>query len=113
MAARVTEQPHGLLGTSTHDTKRGEDARARLYAISEAPEAWAQAVARWRTMHAVLVKSPEDGPAPEPDTEWMLYQALAGIWTGDTDAATLGSLKERFLGFVEKALREAKRRTDW
>lgn len=113
MKARVSEQPLGLLGTCTHDTKRGEDARARLYTISEAPEAWAQAVARWRTMHAVLVKSLDDGPAPEPDTEWLLYQALAGIWTGDTDAATLGALKERFLPYVEKALREAKRRTDW
>jgi (1->4)-alpha-D-glucan 1-alpha-D-glucosylmutase len=113
MAARVSEQPRGLLGTSTHDTKRGEDARTRLYAISEAPEVWAQGVARWRGMHANLLQALDDGPAPEPDTEWMLYQALAGIWTGDTDAATLDSLKERFLAFVEKALREAKRRTDW
>ncbi|WP_312795246.1 malto-oligosyltrehalose synthase [Tianweitania sp.] len=113
MKARVSEQPHGLLGTSTHDTKRGEDARARLYAISEAPDEWAQAVTRWRTMHAVAVKQFDDGPAPEPDTEWLLYQALAGIWTGETDPETLTSLKERFLPYVEKALREAKRRTDW
>ncbi|MBS9719282.1 malto-oligosyltrehalose synthase [Tianweitania sp. BSSL-BM11] len=113
MKARVSEQPHGLLGTSTHDTKRGEDARARLYAISEAPDVWAKAVARWRSMNADAVQQLDDGPAPETDTEWLLYQALAGIWTGEADPKTLASLKERFLPYVEKALREAKRRTDW
>lgn len=113
MKARVSEQPHGLLGTSTHDTKRGEDARARLYTISEEPEAWAAAVERWRQMHADRVQQLDDGPAPEPDTEWLLYQALAGIWTGATSADALSGLKERFLPYVEKSLREAKRRTDW
>ncbi|TPM90156.1 malto-oligosyltrehalose synthase [Mesorhizobium sp. B2-1-3A] len=108
--------PDGLLATATHDTKRGEDARARLYALSEAPEVWAQAIARWRSMHAGEVKHLADGPAPEPDTEWLLYQSLAGIWPiGDERLSSreLEELSRRFVGYVEKALREAKLRTDW
>ncbi|ESZ62484.1 malto-oligosyltrehalose synthase [Mesorhizobium sp. L103C131B0] len=108
--------PGGLLATATHDTKRGEDARARLYAVSEAPEVWAKAVARWRGMHAREVKHLPDGPAPEPDTEWLLYQSLAGIWPIGDEALRpreLGELSRRFVVFVEKALREAKLRTDW
>ena len=116
MIERSRLQPHGLLATATHDTKRGEDARARLYALSEAPEVWADAVTRWRQRHASFVVALADGPAPEPEIEWMLYQALAGVWPMDLEAghtAALADLSERFLGFVEKALREAKLRSSW
>lgn len=116
MAQRLIHQPHGLLATATHDTKRGEDARARLYALSEAPDAWTAAVARWRAMHAPCVATLPGGPAPEPETEWLLYQALAGLWPVHPalpDASALESLRARFLPYVEKALREAKRRTGW
>lgn len=115
MADRTTEQPHGLLATATHDTKRGEDARARLYAIGEAPEAWAEAVARWRAMQGGAVRPLVDGAAPEPETEWLLYQALAAIWPEEErpGAEELERMAGRFLPYVEKALREAKRRTDW
>ncbi len=116
MAERVNTQPHGLLATATHDTKRGEDARARLYAPSERPDQWADAVGRWREMNANGVRHLPDGPAPEPDTEWLLFQALAGMWpvTADpADAETLAGLADRFEAYVEKALREAKRRTSW
>jgi (1->4)-alpha-D-glucan 1-alpha-D-glucosylmutase len=108
--------PGGLLATATHDTKRGEDARARLYALSEAPSVWADAVSRWRGMHTSLVEPLAGGPAPEPDTEWLLYQALAGVWPAGAkrlDAAELAALSQRFEAYVEKALREAKVRTDW
>lgn len=116
MQERAHRQPTGLTATSTHDTKRGEDARARLYTISEAPERWIAAVERWRDMHRHLVVDLPDGPAPEPNVEWMLYQALAGVWPPDleiADAAALAGLRQRFLPYVEKALREAKLRTDW
>lgn len=116
MRRRQGEQPYGLIASTTHDTKRGEDARARLYAISEMPEAWAGAVSRWRGMNRDFVRRPAEGPAPEPETEWLLYQALAGVWPGDLvpdDPKGLGKLRERFLPYVEKALREAKLRTDW
>jgi (1->4)-alpha-D-glucan 1-alpha-D-glucosylmutase len=116
MQIRQKLQPDGLSGTSTHDTKRGEDARARLYSLTEAPQLWAEAISRWREMNKTLVKSLADGPAPEPDVEWMLYQALAGVWPmalQPSNVEALDALAERFAGYVEKALREAKLRTNW
>lgn len=116
MTKRLEKQPDALSATSTHDTKRGEDARARLYAITEAPELWAGAVKRWQAMNAGLKQALDDGPAPEPAVEWMLYQALAGAWPSDletTDERALKSLEDRFAAYVEKALREAKLRTNW
>ena len=116
MQERALHQPTALTATSTHDTKRGEDARARLYAISEAPDLWATAVERWRGMHAHLVTELADGLAPEANIEWMLYQALAGVWLPGLDIGDdgqLAALRDRFLPYVEKALREAKLRTDW
>lgn len=116
MTQRQAVQPHALSATSTHDTKRGEDARARLYAISEAPEAWTTLVARWRGQLASRVAALPDGAAPEPEVEWMLFQALAGMLPPDfdpTDAARRDVIRERFLPYVEKALREAKLRSNW
>lgn len=116
MARRVAEQPRGLLATATHDTKRGEDARARLYAVSEAPEAWGAAVAWWREINIGRVAMHTGHPAPGPDTQWLLYQALAGVWPADLgpdDVDGLAELRDRFFGYLEKALREAKGRTDW
>ena len=116
MMTRLERQPDALSGTSTHDTKRGEDARARLYTLTEAPELWAECVARWRQMNQTQVRFLNDGTAPRGVDTWMLYQALAGVWPPQLDpqdAEALKALEERFVGFVEKALREAKQRTDW
>jgi (1->4)-alpha-D-glucan 1-alpha-D-glucosylmutase len=107
---------HSLLGTATHDTKRGEDARARLYAISEAPATWGEAVERWRGLHRDGIAALATGPAPEPATEWLVYQALAGIWPDEgvaPSAEALAALQARFLPYLEKSLREAKTRTSW
>lgn len=116
MATRRDRQPDALSGTSTHDTKRGEDARARLYTLTEAPQIWAECVARWQQMNQTHVRFLNDGTAPRAADTWMLYQALAGVWPPQLDPqdpAGLKALEERFLEFVEKALREAKLRTDW
>ncbi|WP_413728412.1 malto-oligosyltrehalose synthase [Sodalis sp. RH19] len=116
MQTRLERQPDALSGTSTHDTKRGEDARARLYTLTEAPERWAECVARWRRMNQASVAVLDDGAAPKPAVEWMIFQALAGVWPvtlDPQDGKGLQALEERFLAFVEKALREAKLRTDW
>lgn len=116
MRIRLASQPDALLGTSTHDTKRGEDARARLYTLTEAPERWAESLARWRQVNQTHVRFLNDGTAPDAADTWMLYQALAGVWPATLtpdDRDGLLELEERFLGFVEKALREAKQRTDW
>lgn len=116
MRIRLARQPDALLGTSTHDTKRGEDARARLYTLTEAPEQWGENLARWRQMNQTHVRFLNDGTAPNAADTWMIYQALAGVWPATLspdDREGLQTLETRFLGFVEKALREAKQRTDW
>ncbi len=86
---------------STHDTKRSEDVRARLFALTEIPERWGQLVRRWRTLNA-------DHWAPDverdPRMEYLFYQSAVGAWPIDAD---------RLVGYMEKASREAKLRTSW
>ncbi|MCA1439235.1 malto-oligosyltrehalose synthase [Ensifer sp. IC4062] len=115
MQDRALNMPNGLSATSTHDTKRGEDARARLYTISEAPDVWAASVARWHEMNAERIRHLPDGDAPEPSVEQFLYQSLLGIWPirSSLDEDNLSALRERLCGFAVKALREAKLRTTW
>ncbi|MCM2476272.1 malto-oligosyltrehalose synthase [Rhizobium sp. CG5] len=115
MVARATDASEGLTTTSTHDTKRGEDARARLYALTEAPEPWLAGVERWRRQNAPLVEVLRTRPVPEPAVEWTLYQALAGLWPLDglADPDLYDELPRRFLAYTEKLLREAKLRTSW
>ncbi|MEY9535097.1 malto-oligosyltrehalose synthase [Sinorhizobium fredii] len=113
MRERASRSPAGLSATSTHDTKRGEDARARLYAISEAPELWEAAVARWRDMNGVHHQQGAD--APEASVEQFLYQSLLGAWPIEplSDPKDLAFLQERISNFAVKSLREAKLRTSW
>lgn len=116
MRLRLERQPNALSATSTHDTKRGEDARARLHVLSETPGLWLDAVNRWHEMNTSAITRLADGAAPEPAVEWMLYQALAGAWPpylqpGDREQLEL--LEKRLLVYAEKALREAKLRTNW
>ncbi len=116
MRERAEHWPGSLSATATHDTKRGEDARARLLALTEDAGPWMRSVERWREMHAGRVAELDGGPAPEPETEWLIYQALLGVWPeglSPRDGQGLAALRQRFLGFVEKALREAKLRTRW
>lgn len=116
MQVRRERQPSGLTATSTHDTKRGEDARARLYAISEAPDRWRAAVLRWRDLNTALRAEVAGEIVPEPNDEWLFYQALLGAWPaglGVRDAKGLKALADRMAGFIVKAVREAKLRTSW
>ena len=99
--ARRAEEPYQLSATATHDTKRGEGGRARLYTLAEAPGAWIGAFDTWRT---------PDGPRRE--RQWLFLQALAGTWPSEPEP-DLADLGARFAEYVEKALREAKRRTSW
>jgi len=98
-AARLAaDWPATMTTLSTHDTKRGEDLRARLSVLAERPAEWAAAVADWHERARAL------GPAPEPDTEYLLWQTLAGAWPIEP-----GRLTE----YLVKAMREAKTRTSW
>ncbi len=116
MALRRDRQPFGLLATSTHDTKRGEDARARLYSLSEGAQDWQGNVARWSEMNQHLLVTTAEARTPSANDEWMFYQALAGAWPLDLDAETCGGLSflaDRMAGFMRKAVREAKVHTSW
>ena len=116
MKVRLATQPAGLSGTATHDTKRGEDGRARLYAISEAPESWADAVQDWSSMLAGSRREIEGGVAPEPELEWLFYQSLAGAWPDGLppdDREGIAGLSERMQAYMLKVVREAKARTTW
>jgi (1->4)-alpha-D-glucan 1-alpha-D-glucosylmutase len=109
-AATAKRWPRTLLATSTHDTKRGEDVRARLALLSEMPERWAAAVRRWWAQNARhRRRAAPGGPGvlpevPDAATEYMLYQTLVGAWP-------LGG--ERAAAYVEKAAREARGQTSW
>ena len=116
MIERYEQQPSGLSATATHDTKRGDDARARLYALSEMPEAWATAAVRWREQNLALKGDVWGRLMPDTDTEWAFYQALAGAWPLDLDpddASGLAAFAERMTQFALKAAREAKVYTSW
>jgi (1->4)-alpha-D-glucan 1-alpha-D-glucosylmutase len=106
-----------MIATATHDTKRGEDARARLNALSEVPAEWQEALATWREIVGPRLGTAEDGPAPDVNDQYMLLQALLAAWPlellDSDDSGAIGSFRERFKGFAEKALREAKRHTSW
>ena len=80
MATRAREWPHGMTATATHDTKRGEDARARIMALSEIPGEWTSAVARWKLLNAPHLVTDGEMRAPSATFEYMLYQALLGAW---------------------------------
>ena len=116
MTARARDWPLALSSTATHDTKRGEDARARLYALTDDPQPWIEGVTRWRAGNSRHVTRGEGGPAPEPELEWALYQALFGVWPpflDPDDDEGIEALFARLLPYAEKALREAKLRSNW
>ena len=116
MRERARLQPRALSAGSTHDTKRGEDARARIATLAEDAERWGEAVARWHRMNEGLRAELGGRPVPDPTLEWMIYQALLGIWpeTGTpTDSRMLAALRERFGPYLEKVLREAKQHSSW
>jgi (1->4)-alpha-D-glucan 1-alpha-D-glucosylmutase len=95
-----TERPFSMLATATHDTKRGEDVRARLALLSEIPRRWADAVVRWAGHN----RRHGGRSLPDRNTEYLLYQTLVGAWPIDSN---------RMLAYMEKAVREAKRHTCW
>ncbi len=98
MAARQRDWPHAMTCTTTHDTKRGEDVRARIAVLAEVPEVWASALDRLQTL----------APVPDPPFGSLLWQAVLGAWDGDDP-----DLRPRLHAYAEKAMREAGDRTTW
>ena len=102
--------PHNLNASSTHDTKRSEDVRARLNVLSEMPEEWEKQVTAWQDMNANK-KRVDERPIPTPNDEYFLYQTLVGAYP--FDEAELSDFTERIKAYVLKAGREAKENTNW
>jgi len=103
--------PHTLLASSTHDTKRSEDVRARINLLSEMPAEWRSAVMRWRDMNASWLGMLDGEETPDPNDQCLLYQTLVGAWPLRDDDRT--GFAERIAAYMEKATKEAKVHTSW
>jgi (1->4)-alpha-D-glucan 1-alpha-D-glucosylmutase len=110
-AARKNEFPHAMLATSTHDTKRSEDTRARIAAISELPALWRKSLQHWRAINRRHKHRIEDELAPDSNEEYLLYQSLLGTWPLD------GNIDEHYVSriqdYMTKAIKEAKVNSSW
>jgi len=109
-AHRARHWPHSLLATSTHDSKRSEDVRARIAVLSELPEQWRRKLSRWSRLNRGKRAIVQGQPVPDRNDEYMIYQTLLGMWSADEDP---GIRQERLRVYMIKASREAKRRTSW
>ncbi len=116
-AQRAERWPHAMLSTATHDSKRGEDARARLAVLSEIPEEWRRLVSSWSRLIRARLGDIEGRAPPDRGDEYMFYQMLAGSWPfellEEPQADGLGVYGARIHAALEKALREGKQRSNW
>ena len=111
---RLREWPCALSATSTHDTKRDEDVRARINVLSEIPDRWEQAVAQWRDLNLRHKTRVDDRAVPDANEEYLLYQTLVGALPVDSlEGRVQPDFVERIQDYMVKALREAKRHTSW
>jgi (1->4)-alpha-D-glucan 1-alpha-D-glucosylmutase len=117
-SSRAGKAPHSMLATATHDTKRGEDARARLAALSDHTGEWAKAVRTWHSILRARLGNIERDAPPSRNDEYMLYQLLVSTWpvelldsASDNDA--LSAYGDRLEQCLVKSLREAKTTTSW
>ena len=110
---QLSHWPHTLNTSSTHDTKRSEDIRARLNVLSEIPEEWDQQVRRWITLNDAFKIVTEKRTIPDPNNEYFLYQTLVGAFPFSDDAEDYQTFVERIKAYVVKAVREAKVYTAW
>jgi (1->4)-alpha-D-glucan 1-alpha-D-glucosylmutase len=108
---RQNRHPHTLNATSTHDTKRGEDVRARINVLTELPEEWAPHVRQWHEENLPLKKTVAGALAPDRNEEYFLYQTLIGAFP--YQAKDHEEFVERVKVYIVKALREAKAHSFW
>jgi (1->4)-alpha-D-glucan 1-alpha-D-glucosylmutase len=109
--------PVTLLATSTHDTKRSEDVRTRMVAISEVPEVWRRSLQRWQVANRRWKRTINDLEAPDANEEYLLYQTLLGTWpvqaNGEQEPMATPDYAGRIQDYMAKALHEAKINTSW
>ncbi len=118
-AIRATSWPLNLVCTNTHDTKRSADVRARLDVLAEMPDQWMRSIRRWRMLNRGHRISVGRRFAPDPNTEYLFYQALLGVWpiglaNGELPVPEImDGLHERLEAYMLKAVKEGKSRTSW
>ncbi len=116
---RLRQWPDAMLATSTHDTKRGEDARIRIDILSEIPEEWDQRFRRWVLLNRFLRRQVDGNRVPSRNDEYMIYQSLVGAWPvvfaerPAADSPELAAFSQRMQAFAIKAAREARLATSW
>jgi (1->4)-alpha-D-glucan 1-alpha-D-glucosylmutase len=112
---RLEDWPFEMLATSTHDTKLGEDVRARLNALSELPDAWGREVSKWMRINRSHRPILDGEPAPDRNDEYRFYQVLVGAWPPDADPHVDAPREfiERLQAYMLKSAREAKTHTSW
>ncbi len=108
---RLRRWPATMNTTSTHDTKRSEDVRARLNVLTEMPQLWRQKLHTWRTWHASRKTRVHGQEVPDANEEIFIYQTLLGAWP--LDRAEVPAFQERLRAYLIKALREAKVHSRW
>lgn len=113
-AERLERWPYSMLATSTHDTKRSEDVRARINVLSEMPDAWQAAATRWADLNRSKKSELEGDPAPDANEEYLLYQTLLGAWPfGEPSPGEYQEFVKRIQAYMMKASKEAKVNTSW
>ncbi|HET8523459.1 MAG TPA: malto-oligosyltrehalose synthase, partial [Thermomicrobiales bacterium] len=104
--------PQAMLASSTHDTKRGEDVRARIDVLSEMPKEWRAAINRWARLNRRFKTKVDGLPAPDRNDEYLLYQTILGVWPFGLDRPD-EELVERLVDYMLKAIHEAQVHTSW
>ncbi len=118
---RARNWPGNMLASTTHDTKRGEDTRARLYALSEMPEEWERQVQTWSRLLRARRGDVEGTAPPDRNDEYLFYQLLLGAWPAELTGASVEQIEqsamtafaERIVGAMTKSMREAKVHSTW
>lgn len=108
MQQRAQEWPHAMIATSTHDSKRSEDVRARIDVLSEIPELWRERVTLWQRINKF---SGRQSVRPSANDEYLFYQTLLGTWPLEQSMSE--DFQQRINGYMLKAMREAKENTSW
>ncbi len=111
---RHQTMPHSLVSTSTHDSKRGEDVRARINVLSEIPKDWRSALRRWSRLNKNTKAMVNGETVPDRNEEYLLYQTLLGTYPAqETGQDELDTYTDRIQRYMLKAVREAKVHTSW
>ncbi len=111
---RAEQWPHSLSASSTHDTKRSEDVRARINVLSEMPARWYRAARRWQNLNREKKVQLDEFIVPDANEEYLLYQTLIGVWPfAAMDADAHSSFVQRIEEYLIKAVREAKIHSSW